>query len=197
MTPNCGVETREQLDHWKKILHKWCNIIDRLSPIMIPDDRPWWESEKANAGLIAAAAIECNIACFLETSVKRGGGRGISNLWLKFRSERGRPYGSEQEFVELKLDGAHDGRISTVKFEEAMGDAQAIKEDECRAKIGACLYKISGQSPTLDISALIRRFREILDHPHAIAWSFPECTRPVHTDQKYHLGAVLVLKKCV
>jgi len=195
MSPTFGVKTQEPLSHWEEILNKWCDIIDRLSPIMMPDDRPWWESERANAGLIAAAAIDCNIACFLETSVKRGNGAGIADMWLKFRSELRGEYGSQQELVELKIDDAHDDRISTGNFEEAIRGAQAIKEDECRAKIGACLYKISGQSQTLDISALIRRFWETLN-PDAIAWSFPECARPVHTDQIYHLGAVLVLKKC-
>jgi hypothetical protein len=198
MSPTFGVKTQEPLSHWEKILDKWCKIIERLSPIMMPNDRPWWESEKANAGLIASAAIESTIPCFVETTVNIGDQRKICDLWLKFRSEPNDGYGSEQEFVELKLDEARDGHIRSERFEAAMRQAEAINivEIKGRARIGACLYRISGQSLALDISALIRRFWEIL-RPDAIAWSFPECAGCIHTDNIYHLGAVLVLKKCV
>ena len=89
---------------------------------------------------MASAAIQCNIACFLKTSVKKGDGSGKSDLWLKFRSETEDLYGSEQELVELKIDDADDNCISVWELEEAMLDAQAIKEN-CRTRIGACLYK--------------------------------------------------------
>lgn len=194
MSSNYGTETQEHLRHWEEILHAWCDVIDRLCVIMMPSDRPWWASEIGNAGLIAAASIQCNVACFLETTVNREDRKGPCDLWLKFRNEPKKQYGSEQEFVELKLDDSGLESVSTWKLDEAMADARTIKEEQCRARIGACIYKITGQSPTIDISTLIRRFKETLD-PHAIAWSFPESARVIADDSRYHLGAILVLKK--
>ena len=54
--------------------------------------------------------------------------------------------------------------------------------------------QIGGQSGSLDISALIQQFKQVLN-PDAIAWSFPECAgRVLAEDERYHLGAVLVLR---
>src|SRR5437870_2212746 len=64
------------------------------------NQRPWWDTEVAQAGLLSSAAIQCGYASLVESSgTKAGAGR--SDLWVQFGPET--TEGENQEFLELKL----------------------------------------------------------------------------------------------
>jgi hypothetical protein len=197
---NFGVWTLEPLDHWGIILRQWCGLIDLHCHIMVPHDRPWWESEHACSGLIASAAHQCGYACSLETTLEKVGGstdKGRCDLWIQFRPET-KGDGSASEYVELKRDEIRvDERYKDLPngYKRAVEDAQSITEKR-GGKIGACLYMISGESKVSNIFAVLSRIhKKLKPKPHAMAWSFPECARDSAANKRFHPGAILVLYK--
>ena len=196
-----GVCTAPRLKHWDEILLRWCAIVEQHCRIAGPGDVPWWNNEVANAGLVAAAAIQCGYPALVESPSKKGGSSGRLDLWVQFGMQKQGTH-TEEECVEFKVAN-HDSSSRECDCQKhlynAVNDARKITTS-CRNKIGACVYKViyEPDSKTTD-EDLARTQQQIRDNcPHdALAWAFPTCVRNVPEKGGWIVPGIVLAMKCV
>lgn len=180
----------ERLSRWKPILERWCAITEQWCEVAQPD-RPWWHLEMSNAGLLAAAALQCGCASLVESSVPKVNGQtGRSDFWLKFPS-------GDESFCEFKICHLGSGPLSFEKLNQACRDAVAVNWPATE-KIGVCLFMFHSDSP-LDDAKIKAAIDQIWTDGRldAVAWAFPECIRDIPGDGRILSPGVVMGMKLV
>lgn len=183
-----GASVQPPLQHWHDVLLHWCNLVERLCHLA-PRAVPWWQNEVTNTALLAAAAIQCGHVALVETSIAKRERSGRSDLWVQFGVQE--TQGAQEECVEVKFEN-YEGRGTDEKLRAALDDARKITLP-CRARIGACFFKIinpeSFETVTTDIARICGA--------DALAWSFPACVRDLEEKPGRGVPGVVLAMKVV
>jgi hypothetical protein len=209
---NYKIKNKRNLGHWDALLEEWLLSIERFSRIT-DGDVPYWYNERANIGVLAAAAWRCGRIALEEfqyekidvssngetdeTAQKKWNGR--CDLWIS--NDR------SEEIVEAKFKWLNMRSEKMTEFaasclESAVSDAANTKgNDEIKA-IGVAFLPVYAKADKVgDIEALEKVIAETIvsacqSPADLVAWCFPKRLRD-HIGEKYnnYLPGIILLAK--
>lgn len=209
---NYKIKNKKNLGHWDALLEEWILSIERFSRIT-NGDVPYWYNERANIGVLAAAAWRCGRIALEEfqyekidvssngetdeTTQKKWNGR--CDLWIS--NDR------SEEIVEAKFKWLNMRSEKLTEFArsclmEAVGDAKNTRgNDEIKA-IGVAFLPVYAKADKVgDIDALEKVIAETIVSAcqlpaDLVAWCFPKRLRD-HIGEKYknYLPGIILLAK--
>jgi len=176
-----------KLRHWSSLLEEWLLLIDRYCRRMKNKDLPFFYTEKANTGILAAAAWRAGWIALQEFPEKKLNGRGFADLWL-FPENK-----DKGEYIEAKIHWTSDNIENNLT--DAINDVEKIAKDKSYIRIGL-LFICPSYAKNIDIE---QKIGEAIDkaskiNSDVIAWSFPNQARKVWVDKKIYPGIMLIAK---
>ncbi|MBT0664510.1 hypothetical protein KI809_09380 [Geobacter pelophilus] len=214
---NYVIKNNKKMGHWSALLEEWILSIERFSRIA-KGDVPYWYNERANVGVLAAAAWRCGRIALEEfqhekaidvssdkesdrTTGKSKNGR--CDLWIcDDRSEeiieakfKWLNMCSEKmdDFAKSCLDAAVDDAIKTYK----------ARNDNTTKAVGVSFLPVYAKADKIgDIEALdeiiTKTIKSACKAPaDLVAWSFPNRLRKYISESSNYLPGVILLAKTV
>ena len=204
------------MHHWNALIEEWILSIDRFSRIT-DGDVPYWYNERANIGLLSAAAWRCgrialeefqyekiDVTSAEETDVilqKKWNGR--CDLWIC--SDVSEEI-IEAKFKWLNMRSKKIADFATSCLESAVNDAKCTKGNDEIEAIGVVFMPVYAKAEKVgDVEALEKLIFQTIkvfsakDFPaDLVAWSFPKRLRD-HIGEKYnnYLPGIVMLAKIV
>lgn len=211
---NYIINNNRNIGHWNALIEEWILSIERFSRIT-NGDAPYWYNERANIGVLSAAAWRCGRIALEEfqyekidvsssgetdeTIQKKWNGR--CDLWIS--SDRTAEI-VEAKFKWLNMRSEKITELATSCLDQAVIDAANTKGHDDTKAIGVAflpLYaKVDKIGDVKDLEKVIaetiiiaRKFPADL-----VAWSFPKRLRK-HIGEKYnnYLPGIILLAKSV
>ncbi len=195
--------------HWRVLLLEWMMTIEKYQ--FVSKDLPYWYSERANVGILAAAAWRCGYVALEEyPDTKRSKkvdpetdeklhSSGRVDLWI------GQPENAIGELIEAKLRWPLLSTPKKIKSDLEDG-LKAAYEDAKRTK--------TGKGPTLGLTFFVPRIQatnrdiidqqllDLIEQADAIdaavkAWYFPEKFRADEfmINNMFYPGVLLMAKR--
>lgn len=208
MTDICQYDAKPDHLHWEPLLHEWMFMMQKYHKVT--EDAPYWYTERANVGLLAAAAWRCGYVALEEYGDTKRRAKadaqsaaadtrdysGRIDLWI------GRHGCPEGEIIEAKLawlTALHDIPKTKKELQRGMENAIAAAKESKSGK-GATLaltFYVPAVAPgTGDIVAQINKLVELAKEQKSsvIAWYFPESSRQMYLEeyQTYYPGVLLI-----
>lgn len=207
----CGRNMDPNHQHWGALLDEWMLTMQKYH--LVSGDLPYWYNERANVGMLSAAAWRCGYVTLEEyPDAKR---RSKADAEKKAIDERdfygrvdlwiGRHGDDTGELIEAKL--------AWPKLSKRVDISLAIKEG-LKQSHGAGKESKAGKGPTLGITFFVpevklnngaipadldEQLQGLIDHVQALkiavmAWYFPEQFRyqPFPQNDKYYPGVLLL-----
>lgn len=209
---NYIIKNKRNLGHWDALLEEWILSIERFSRIS-HGDVPYWYNERANIGVLAAAAWRCGRIALEEfqyekidvssngeadeTTQKKWNGR--CDLWIS--NDRSEEI-VEAKFKWLNMRSEKMNKFSISCLDAAVSDAANTKgNDEIKA-IGVAFLPVYAKADEVgDIEALEKVIAKTVisackSQADLVAWSFPKRLRE-HIGEKYnnYLPGIILLAK--
>ena len=187
-----------KLRHWSPLLDKWASLINRYC-FLIGEDAPYFYNERANIGVLSAAAWQVGWVALEEFgNRKRGKKYGRADLYIG-PSDR-----DAGEYIEAKL--SWDINKTHNALLRAIDDVEKVRLP--KGDVGIAIAFVSPgikeeYEPKIDekIKGTIETAKQIAKQikSDAIAWSFPRYSRILRGGGKYeHLiypGVLLLAKR--
>lgn len=202
-----GVECKEELEVLKPVLENWITIVSEYSAAFRSDDACWWYTERANVGILAAAAWRTEGWLALEeySTTKRSESKGESkngrcDLYLGKKSKKNhiQSFALEAKRCYISFTRQNDGAKIGGSLESAWGDAGNLMKDEAERRL-ACTFILpyikAPNGLSNDISQKLGEFLKKVKDKFgwdAIAWAFPEQSRAVKDDKGYYYPGVIL-----
>ena len=207
---NYEIKNKTNLRHWSALLEEWMLSIERFSRIT-DGDVPYWYNERANIGVLAAAAWRCGRIALEEfqyekidvshngetdeTAQKKWNGR--CDLWISDdRSEEI----VEAKFKWLNMNSEKLPELAVSTLDDAVRDAENTKGNDEVNAIGVAFLPLYARVDKVEnieklIAETIKRAIE-LKGPHLVAWCFPARLRNhiAEKNNNYLPGIVLLAK---
>ncbi|MEZ1315654.1 hypothetical protein QIW53_06505 [Pseudomonas fluorescens] len=182
-----------RLEFLRPLLERWFDCIDRYNAVRGDNDTPYWYDEKANLGLLSAAAWMAEMVTLQNTQTRKQIEEGERNARadLFIASSETRAYlQATQRWPRV------NGLNLTQALAEITSDAKRISYTS-DLKLG-CLF-VAPQKP--QHGATPEELQDMVDdlqkeNSCAVAWYFPYAYRKLHNEAgNYHPGIAVLLKE--
>ncbi|MCB0743518.1 MAG: hypothetical protein KDC67_06415 [Ignavibacteriae bacterium] len=195
------IKSRKGLSHWDALLEEWMLCIERYTRVRY-GDQPYAYNERANIGLLAAAAWRCGRTAIEETRAIKGyfnkpKWTGRIDLWIGDDKEEEL---IESKFKWLPINSPKDADlIISLTMKEALADAKKsagiYKNDGVRSLgIGFFPVYLKSRHKNKINEMILKSVNEAQLYPyHAIAWCFPKEARNEITEQKNLLPGIIMV----
>lgn len=182
-----------RLEFLRPMLERWFDCIDRYNAIRGDNDTPYWHDEKANLGLLSAAAWMAELVTLCDTPTRKQNEEGERNAR-----------------ADLFIAGAEDRaylqatqrwpRVNNLNLTQALLD---ITSDAKRISFASdlklgCLFVAPQKAQH---SASPEELQDMVDdlqkeHCCAVVWYFPYAYRKLRSEAgNYHPGVAVLLKE--
>lgn len=182
-----------RLEFLRPMLERWFDCIDRYNAVRGDNDTPYWHDEKANLGLLSAAAWMAELVTLCDTPTRKQNEEGERNAR-----------------ADLFIAGAEDRaylqatqrwpRVNNLNLTQALLD---ITSDAKRISFASdlklgCLFVAPQKAQH---SASPEELQDMVDdlqkeHCCAVAWYFPYAYRKLRSEAgNYHPGVAVLLKE--
>ena len=182
-----------KLEFLRPVLERWFDCIDRYNAVRGDNDTPYWFDEKANLGLLSAAAWMAEMVTLQNAPTRKQneeGERNVSADLLIASTE-------ERAFIQATQRWPKVNNLNlTQPLLEATSDAKRISYAS-DLKLG-CLF-VSPQKAQQ--SATPEELQDMIDdlqkeHTCAVAWYFPYAYRKLRNEAgHYHPGIAVLFKQ--
>ncbi|MFJ2361233.1 MULTISPECIES: hypothetical protein [Pseudomonas] len=182
-----------RLEFLRPMLERWFDCIDRYNAVRGDNDTPYWHDEKANLGLLSAAAWMAELVTLCDTATRKQNEDGERNAR-----------------ADLFIAGAEDRaylqatqrwpRVNNLNLTQALleitSDAKRISFAS-DLKLG-CLFVAPQKAQH---SASPEELQDMVDdlqkeHCCAVAWYFPYAYRKLRSEAgNYHPGIAVLFKE--
>jgi len=182
-----------RLEFLRPVLERWFDCIDRYNAVRGDSDTPYWHDEKANLGLLSAAAWMAELVTLCDTPTRKQNEEGERNAR-----------------ADLFIAGAEDRaylqatqrwpRVNNLNLTQALleitSDAKRISFAS-DLKLG-CLFVAPQKAQH---SASPEELQDMVDdlqkeHCCAVAWYFPYAYRKLRSEAgNYHPGVAVLFKE--
>jgi hypothetical protein len=193
MTMQGMIISNPRLEFLRPMLERWFDCIDRYNAIRGDNDTPYWHDEKANLGLLSAAAWMAELVTLCDTPTRKQNEEGERNAR-----------------ADLFIAGAEDRaylqatqrwpRVNNLNLTQALleitSDAKRISFAS-DLKLG-CLFVAPQKAQH---SASPEELQDMVDdlqkeHCCAVAWYFPYAYRKLRSEAgNYHPGVAVLFKE--
>lgn len=207
-----GVHYKKNLEVLETILKKWITVVSEYSAAFDEDDACWWYTERANVGILAAAAWKTKGWLALEefSTTKRGEIKGETkngrcDLYIG-KKDHSSSFALEAKQCYQGIGGSARDNMAKIiaSLKEAKEDAGNLEKDEANIRL-ACSFIVpfirATKAPSendlakelTDWLAKLKKEDTVWD---AIAWVFPKQSRALQNTNGYYLpGVVLLIKE--
>ncbi|MFJ7145573.1 hypothetical protein [Pseudomonas protegens] len=182
-----------KLEFLRPMLERWFDCIDRYNAVRGDNETPYWFDEKANLGLLSAAAWMAEMISLEHSPSKKQQEEGARNarteLYLATKDERAYiqttqrwPRVNSLHLTQPLLDIASDAKKISYPSDLRLG----------------CLFVAPQKAQH---SASPEELQDMLDelqkeHCCAVAWYFPYAYRKLHNESgHYHPGIAVLFKE--
>ncbi|WOE78030.1 hypothetical protein RZO07_22430 [Pseudomonas protegens] len=182
-----------KLEFLRPMLERWFDCIDRYNAVRGDNETPYWFDEKANLGLLSAAAWMAEMISLEHSPSKKqqedGARNARTDLYLATKDERAYiqttqrwPRVNSLHLTQPLLDIASDAKKISYPSDLRLG----------------CLFVAPQKAQH---SASPEELQDMLDelqkeHCCAVAWYFPYAYRKLHNESgHYHPGIALLFKE--
>jgi hypothetical protein len=182
-----------KLEFLRPLLERWFDCIDRYNAVRGDNDTPYWHDEKANLGLLSAAAWMAEMVTLQQTPTRKQAEEGERNA----RADLLIASGEARAFVQATQRWP---RVNSLNLTQALAD---ITSDAKRIshtsdlKLG-CLFVAPQKTQH---SATPEELQDMVDdlqkeHTCAVAWYFPYAYRKLRNEAgNYHPGIAVLFKE--
>ncbi|AXK53172.1 hypothetical protein [Pseudomonas protegens] len=181
-----------KLEFLRPMLERWFDCIDRYNAVRGDSETPYWFDEKANLGLLSAAAWMAEMISLEHSPSKKqqedGARNARTDLYLATKDERAYiqstqrwPRVNSLHLTQPLLDIASDARKISYPSDLRLG----------------CLFVAPQKAQH---SASPEELQDMLDelqkeHCCAVAWYFPYAYRKLHNESGHYYPGIAVLFK--
>jgi hypothetical protein len=210
---NYQINNKKYIGHWDALLEEWILSIERFSRIT-KEDVPYWYNERANIGVLAAAAWRCGRIALeefqhqkidassdgeSEDAVQKSR-NGRCDLWIKGDDRTEEVV--EAKFRWLNMNSEKMAEIAKTCLAAAVKDAtatQKARDDGIKAIGVAFLPVYANADKVADIEADIATTIISASKLPAdlVAWCFPKRLRQVISEKNNYLPGVIMLAKTI
>ncbi|RON82241.1 hypothetical protein [Pseudomonas fluorescens] len=182
-----------RLEFLRPVLERWFDCIDRYNAVRGDSDTPYWHDEKANLGLLSAAAWMAELVTLNETATRKQNEEGERNA----RADLFLAGAEDRAFIQATQRWP---RVTNLNLTQALLD---ITNDAKRIsyasdlKLG-CLFVAPQKAQQ---SASPEELQDMVDdlqkeHTCAVAWYFPYAYRKLRSEAgNYHPGIAVLFKE--
>jgi len=207
------VKRKKTLGHWEGLLEEWIFAIEKYCR-MSGGEAPYWFTERANVGLLAAAAWRAGAVALeefqhekSEPDISETGNtaepitkNGRCDLWVCHgtKSER-----IEAKFRWLNMNSERIAELAEKSLGEALKDASKSMSDDGQPAVGVAFFPLFVKATVVAGEKVVEDYIEetivILRKVDAdlIAWCFPARLRSDLSENGYCRPGVVMLVKRV
>ena len=182
-----------KLEFLRPVLERWFDCIDRYNAVRGDNDTPYWHDEKANLGLLSAAAWMAEMVTLQDASTRKQNEEGERNA----RADLLIASTDERAFIQATQRWPKVNNLNlTQPLLEATSDAKRISYAS-DLKLG-CLFVAPQKAQQ---SATPEELQDMIDdlqkeNTCAVAWYFPYAYRKLRNETgHYHPGVAVLLKQ--
>lgn len=182
-----------KLEFLRPVLERWFDCIDRYNAIRGDSETPYWLDEKANLGLLSAAAWMAEIITLEQSptrkQIEEGERNGRADLFIATPESRAWLQATQRW-----------PRVNHLNLTQPLHDITSSAKRISYAsdlKLG-CLFVAPQKTQH---SASPEELQDMVDdlqkeHTCAVAWYFPYAYRKLHNEAgQYHPGIAMLLKE--
>jgi hypothetical protein len=182
-----------KLEFLRPVLERWFDCIDRYNAVRGDNDTPYWHDEKANLGLLSAAAWMAEMVTLQDASTRKQNEEGERNA----RADLLIASTDERAFIQATQRWPKVNNLNlTQPLLEATSDAKRISYAS-DLKLG-CLFVAPQKAQQ---SATPEELQDMIDdlqkeNTCAVAWYFPYAYRKLRNEAgHYHPGIAVLFKQ--
>jgi len=139
-----------------KLLEKWLEILNELEEVFAPDNLPYVYNERAQIGILAAAAIRLRCLTFEEYSRGKGQGpkrrAGRADLWLYDR-DTGKDFNIEAKRQTVKWNSTDVASVVKESLDWAVKEVHELQDRQAAYNLGIVLLCPWGAKPGGELEA--------------------------------------------
>ena len=182
-----------KLEFLRPVLERWFDCIDRYNAVRGDNDTPYWYDEKANLGLLSAAAWMAEMVTLQNTPTRKQNEEGERNA----RADLFIASSEERAYLQATQRWP---RVNSLNLTQALLDITSDAKKISYAsdlKIG-CLFVAPHKNQQ---GATPEELQDMVDdlqkeHSCAVAWYFPYAYRKLRNEAgHYHPGIAVLLKE--
>ncbi|KAA0969142.1 hypothetical protein [Pseudomonas sp. ANT_H12B] len=182
-----------KLEFLRPVLERWFDCIDRYNAVRGDNDTPYWFDEKANLGLLSAAAWMAEMVTLQHTPTRKQNEEGERNA----RADLFIATAEERAYLQVTQRWP---RVNGLKLTQALVDITSDAKKISYAsdlKLG-CLFVAPQKAQQ---SATPEELQDMVDdlqkeHSCAVAWYFPYAYRKLRNEAgNYHPGIAVLLRE--
>jgi hypothetical protein len=193
MTMQGMIISNPRLEFLRPVLERWFDCIDRYNAVRGDSDTPYWHDEKANLGLLSAAAWMAELVTLNDTVTRKQNEEGERNA----RADLFLAGAEDRAFIQATQRWP---KVTNLNLTQALLD---ITNDAKRIsyasdlKLG-CLFVAPQKAQH---SASPEELQDMVDdlqkeHTCAVAWYFPYAYRKLRSEAgNYHPGIAMLFKE--
>jgi hypothetical protein len=193
MTMQGMIISNPRLEFLRPVLERWFDCIDRYNAVRGDGDTPYWHDEKANLGLLSAAAWMAELVTLNGTATRKQNEEGERNA----RADLFLAGAEDRAFIQATQRWP---KVTNLNLTQALLD---ITNDAKRIsyasdlKLG-CLFVAPQKAQH---SASPEELQDMVDdlqkeHTCAVAWYFPYAYRKLRSEAgNYHPGIAVLFKE--
>jgi hypothetical protein len=182
-----------KLEFLRPVLERWFDCIDRYNAVRGDNDTPYWHDEKANLGLLSAAAWMAEMVTLQDASTRKQNEEGERNA----RADLLIASTDERAFIQATQRWPKVNNLNlTQPLLEAASDAKRISYAS-DLRLG-CLFVAPQKAQQ---SATPEELQDMIDdlqkeNTCAVAWYFPYAYRKLRNEAgHYHPGVAVLFKQ--
>jgi len=182
-----------RLEFLRPMLERWFDCIDRYNTVRGDGDTPYWHDEKANLGLLSAAAWMAELVTLNDTVTRKQNEDGERNA----RADLFIAGSEDRAFIQATQRWP---RANNLNLTQALADITSDAKRTSYAsdlKLG-CLFVAPQKAQH---SASPEELQDMVDdlqkeHTCAVAWYFPYAYSKLHSEAgNYHPGIAVLFKE--
>ncbi|WP_456020756.1 hypothetical protein [Pseudomonas protegens] len=182
-----------RLEFLRPVLERWFDCIDRYNAVRGDSDTPYWHDEKANLGLLSAAAWMAELVTLNDTATRKQNEEGERNA----RADLFLAGAEDRAFIQVTQRWP---KVTNLNLTQALLD---ITNDAKRISYPSDL-KLGGlfvAPQKAQHSASPEELQDMVDdlqkeHTCAVAWYFPYAYRKLRSEAgNYHPGIAVLFKE--
>lgn len=184
------------IEYWPRLLEEWCLLVERYCRALSGRDAPYWHSERANVGLLSAAAWRAGLVALEEFPAQRSAQGNVKtgrcDLWIYSEHE---PDGDAYE-AKWSWSSVQSFREDITHYlDEACAEVASLIDTFYERRCGL-LFAIPQCTTSVNIEDFVTIANRCLmqNEVHAIAWAFPFDIRKT-SEGELQPGVVLLLRK--
>ncbi|WLH37313.1 hypothetical protein PSH79_08400 [Pseudomonas sp. FP2196] len=182
-----------RLEFLRPVLERWFDCIDRYNAVRGDSDTPYWHDEKANLGLLSAAAWMAELVTLEQTATRKQSEEGERNA----RADLLLAGSEDRAYIQATQRWPRVNNLNlTQALLEITSDAKRISFAS-DLKLG-CLFVAPQKAQH---SASPEELQDMVDdlqkeHTCAVAWYFPYAYRKLRSEAgNYHPGIAVLFKE--